>query len=133
MTSLTVQQKIDDQIRSYSAKYSSGQHQELLSVIGGGAKKEDKESDMIKDEKLLSPRSQAFRDRIVDDVEEKKKTKLNKMVDNVMGVLLSLKYNNGDLNLKENKYLTDIHSEIYEENSDVFHEINRNLLNICSK
>lgn len=105
-----------------------------MSVIGGGNKKDDKiEPEKIKEEKLLSPRSQAFRDRIVDDVEEKKKGSLNRMVDNVMGVLLSLKYNNGDLNLKENKYLTDIHSEIFEENSEVFHEINRNLLNICSK
>lgn len=103
-------------------------------MLGGGNKKEDKiESDKIRDEKILSPRLQAVRDRIVDDVDEKKKGSLNNMVDNVMGVLLSLKYNNGDLNLSENKYLNDIHREIYEENSEVFHEINRNLLNICSK
>jgi len=57
---------------------------------------------------------------------------LKKMVDNMVGVILSLKLS-GDLNMTENRYLTDLHHHIFEENSEEFHEINTVLLNICSK
>jgi len=54
------------------------------------------------------------------------------MVDNMVGVILSLKLS-GDLNMTENRYLTDLHNHIFEGNSEEFHEINTVLLNICSK
>jgi len=73
-----------------------------------------------------------LKESIVDDIDDKKKQELKKMVDNIFGVLLSLKYN-GELNLTENRYLTDLHNVIYEDNSEEFHEVNTALLNICSK
>jgi len=73
-----------------------------------------------------------LRNKIVDDVDQNKKDKLKSMVQNMMGVLFTLKYQ-GDLNMTENKYLTELHTAVYEENPDEFHEINTVLLNICSK
>lgn len=67
-----------------------------------------------------------------DDINEEKTESLRKMVENIIGVLLSLKQS-GDFNLTENRYLTDLCDNIFEENSDEFHEINNLLLNICSK
>jgi hypothetical protein len=76
--------------------------------------------------------SENLKDIIVDDVDDKKKAELKKMINNIFGVLLSLKYN-GELNLTENKYLTDLFNGIYDENPNEFHEINTAIVNICSK
>jgi hypothetical protein len=73
-----------------------------------------------------------IKENIVDDVDDRKKMELNRMVNNIFGVLLSLKQN-GDFNLAENRYLNDLHSVIYEEHADAFREINSILFNICTK
>ena len=75
---------------------------------------------------------EGLKENIVDDVDERKKHELNRMVNNIFGVLLSLKQN-GDFNLAENRYLNDLHSVIYEEHADAFREINSILFNICTK
>jgi hypothetical protein len=69
---------------------------------------------------------------VKDDMDEGRRTALRKMSENIVGVLLSLKQN-GELNITENRYLTDLCNSIYEENPEEFHEINNILLNISSK
>ena len=84
------------------------------------------------EKKPLSDQARVFKERVVEDLTEEKQKDLKKMVDNMVGVILSLKLS-GDLNMTENRYLTDLHHHIFEENSEEFHEINTVLLNICSK
>ena len=96
---------------------------------------EDKEqNDRIEIEKNKDEIEEKYnlKDKIVDDVDKTKKEGLKNMVRNMMGVLFTLKYQ-GDLNMTENNYLTELHTSVYEENPEEFHEINTVLLNICSK
>lgn len=74
----------------------------------------------------------ALRAVLKEDINEEKSESLKKMVENIIGVLLSLKQSR-DLVLTENHYLTDLCDNIYEENPNEFHEINNLLLNISSK
>ena len=82
--------------------------------------------------KVSNEKLRNLKERIVEDVDGEKQKDLKKMVDNMIGVILSLKLS-GDLNMTENRYLTDLHNHIFEGNSEEFHEINTVLLNICSK
>jgi len=83
-------------------------------------------------EKISLEDKENLRNKILDDVDNDQKEGLKGMVKNMMGVLFSLKYQ-GDLNMTENKYLTELHTAVFEENPDEFHEINTVLLNICSR
>ena len=67
-----------------------------------------------------------------DDIDEEGKIQLLNMSENIAGILFSLK-ENGEINITENNYLTELCNSIYEENPDEFHEINNVLLNISSK
>lgn len=69
---------------------------------------------------------------VEDDMNEEKSVLLKKMVENMTGVLLSLKQS-GDIKMAENKYFMELCNNIFEDNSDEFYEINNLLLNICAK
>ena len=69
---------------------------------------------------------------IEDDSSQEKSDSLKKMVESIVGLLLSLKQS-GELSITDNRYLTELCDNIYSDNPDKFHEINNLLLNICSK
>ena len=85
------------------------------------AQKEVSQDEQIKCRKLLN-----------DDIDEEGKMQLLNISENITGILFSLKQN-GELNVTENNYLTELCNIIYEENPEQFHEINNALLNISSK
>jgi len=141
------EQKIEEQIKSLSSKYeaqdmtpkheeSNGHQASNLDFISGNGNSMDIESNKTTNNNNSATSNkeevEKWKNLIKDDIDENKKTNLNKMVENIIGVLLSLKQN-GELNITENKYLTDLCNSIYEENPEEFHEINNVLLNISSK
>jgi hypothetical protein len=67
-----------------------------------------------------------------DDIKESEKNSLKSIVNNCLGILVSLKQS-GQLNLTENRYMKDLGDHIYSENAREFHEINNTLLNLTSK
>ena len=85
------------------------------------AQKEVSQEEQIKCRRLLN-----------DDIDEEEKMQLLNISENITGILFSLKQN-GELNVTENNYLTELCNIIYEENPEQFHEINNALLNISSK
>ena len=94
---------------------------------------EDTETDIDKNQNEINEDEQIKWKSMVDnDINEERKIELANMCENMVGILYSLKQN-GELNIAENHYLTELCNSIYEDNSDQFHEINNVLLNISSK
>lgn len=66
------------------------------------------------------------------DMNEDKNIDLKFIVQNCLGVLLSLKQT-GDIKLTENRFIKNISNSISEKNTQQFHEINNILLNLSIK
>jgi len=127
--SRTLRNSIDDLIEDKNEKEFEEKGRGL--DVSTCERSEDKEAhEHI--EKTSLEEKEMYRNKIIDDVDNEKKDELKGMVKNIMGVLFSLKYQ-GELNMTENKYLTELHTAVFEENPDEFHEINTVLLNICSR
>ena len=69
---------------------------------------------------------------IDDDIDNEKESKLKDIIFNCLGVLYSLKQN-GEVVLKENKFIKNLWSHVAENNQDEFHQINDILLNLTIK
>jgi len=137
------EQKIDEQIKGIFSKYeaqseSSTKHEELSlnghystepipTPTGSTIEFENKKPEQVSSEEQIK-----WKKAIKDDTDETKKAQLAKMAENMIGILYSLKQS-GELNITENRYLTDLCNSIYEENPEEFHEINNVILNISSK
>ena len=141
-TNLFLQEKISEQIKGLTDKYANlelSSHKSMEETTENQQNQEQQqngetalEAPPQEEKKPLSDQARVLKERVVEDLTEDKQKDLKKMVDNMVGVILSLKLS-GDLNMTENRYLTDLHHHIFEENSEEFHEINTVLLNICSK
>jgi len=140
-----IEEKISEQLKGLTDKYANlelssqkSEHKSMEETTENPEQNQEQNGDIpavepVKEEKKpLSDQARVLKERVVEDLDEDKQKDLKKMVDNMVGVILSLKLS-GDLNMTENRYLTDLHHHIFEENSEEFHEINTVLLNICSK
>jgi len=140
-----IEEKISEQLKGLTDKYANlelssqkSEHKSMEETTENPEQNQEQNGDIPavepvkEDKKPLSDQARVLKERVVEDLDEDKQKDLKKMVDNMVGVILSLKLS-GDLNMTENRYLTDLHHHIFEENSEEFHEINTVLLNICSK
>lgn len=69
---------------------------------------------------------------IEDDLNEEKQKELKGIVQNCLGVLMSLKQNS-DIKLTENKFIKNINEAFSTPISEQYHQINNYLLNLSLK
>lgn len=126
---LKIEQKIDEMRVKYEEAKTESSKKDEAEPKEANAENADKSENI---NEVQPQDNQLLEDKVEDDMNEEKTQVLKKMVKNITGVLLSLKQS-GDFNIAENKYFTELCNNIFEDNSDEFHEINHLLLNICSK
>lgn len=92
---------------------------------------EDKEG-TIKTENSFKKLDGSNTIEIEDDLNEEKQKELKGIVQNCLGVLMSLKQNS-DIKLTENKFIKNINESFSTPISEQYHQINNYLLNLSLK